>query len=87
MLSEWLIDPTELAKSSDLNWESVWDHGWTAAEAAEDAPVVAAHRARVCRCATPVPGWCPGRLGPRRSKARTAAIPTGERTEATTMTR
>ena len=86
MLSEWLIDPTELAKSSDLNWESVWDHGWTAAEAAEDAPVVA-HTDEGCRCATPVPGWCPGRLGPRRSTARTAAIPTAERTEATTMTR
>ncbi len=39
MLSEWLVDPTELANSSDLNWESVWDHGWMAAEAAEDAPV------------------------------------------------
>src|SRR6185312_9994855 len=40
MLSEWLVDPTELAKSDDLNWESVWDHGWSAAAAAEDAPVV-----------------------------------------------
>lgn len=39
MLSEWLVDPTEIAKSSDLNWESVWDHGWSAAEAAEEAPV------------------------------------------------
>jgi hypothetical protein len=39
MLSEWLIDPTEIAKSEDLNWESVWDHGWSAAAAAEDAPV------------------------------------------------
>ncbi|RDH76097.1 sensor histidine kinase [Mycolicibacterium moriokaense] len=39
MLSEWLVDPTALAKSSDLDWESVWDHGWSAAEAAEDAPV------------------------------------------------
>lgn len=39
MLSEWLVDPTELAKSSDLNWESVWDHGWSAAEAAQEAPV------------------------------------------------
>jgi signal transduction histidine kinase len=39
MLSEWLVDPTEMAKSSDLDWESVWDHGWSAAEAAEDAPV------------------------------------------------
>jgi signal transduction histidine kinase len=41
MLSEWLVDPTELAKSSDLNWESVWDHGWSAAEAADEAPVQA----------------------------------------------
>jgi hypothetical protein len=39
MLSEWLVDPTDLAKSEDLNWESVWDHGWSAAAAAEDAPV------------------------------------------------
>ncbi len=39
MLSEWLVDPSELANSTDLNWESVWDHGWSAAEAAEDAPV------------------------------------------------
>jgi signal transduction histidine kinase len=39
MLSEWLVDPTELVKSDDLNWESVWDHGWSAAAAAEDAPV------------------------------------------------
>jgi signal transduction histidine kinase len=41
MLSEWLVDPTQLANSTDLNWESVWDHGWSAAEAAEDAPVEA----------------------------------------------
>ena len=39
MLSEWLDDPFDLAKSADLNWETVWDHGWAAAEAAEDAPV------------------------------------------------
>jgi hypothetical protein len=39
MLSEWLVDPTDLARSDDLNWESVWDHGWSAAAAAEDAPV------------------------------------------------
>ncbi|OBK72780.1 sensor histidine kinase [Mycobacterium sp. 1274761.0] len=41
MVSEWLIDPTELTNSRDLNWESVWDHGWSAAEAAEETPVVA----------------------------------------------
>ena len=41
MLSEWLVDPTEMAKIEDLDWESVWDHGWSAAAAAEDAPVTA----------------------------------------------
>jgi signal transduction histidine kinase len=41
MLSEWLIDdPTELANSTDLDWQTVWDRGWSAAEAAEQAPVV-----------------------------------------------
>lgn len=39
MLSEWLVDPTELANSEDLNWESVWDHGWSVAAAADEAPV------------------------------------------------
>lgn len=40
MLSEWLIDdPHELASSTDLDWQTVWDKGWTAAEAAEQAPV------------------------------------------------
>jgi signal transduction histidine kinase len=39
MLSEWLIDPNELANSADLNWESVWDSGWSAAEAADETPV------------------------------------------------
>ena len=63
MLSEWLVDPTDLAKSSDLNWESVWDHGWSAAEAAEDAPVRRTPT-RGCRCATPAPGWYPVRRIP-----------------------
>uniref|UniRef100_A0A8H2JF32 histidine kinase n=1 Tax=Mycolicibacterium mucogenicum DSM 44124 TaxID=1226753 RepID=A0A8H2JF32_MYCMU len=41
MLSEWLIDdPTQLANSSDLDWQTVWDQGWSAAAAAQDAPVV-----------------------------------------------
>jgi hypothetical protein len=40
MLSEWLIDdPIELANSTDLDWQTVWDHGWSAAAAAEDVPV------------------------------------------------
>jgi hypothetical protein len=40
MLSEWLVDPTDLGNSEDLNWESVWDHGWSAAAAADAAPVL-----------------------------------------------
>ncbi|MDT5014620.1 MAG: hypothetical protein QOD39_780, partial [Mycobacterium sp.] len=40
MLSEWLVDPSDLANSEDLNWESVWDNGWSAAAAAQDAPVL-----------------------------------------------
>ncbi|MCT7660761.1 HAMP domain-containing sensor histidine kinase [Mycobacterium deserti] len=39
MLSEWLVDPTELGNSEDLNWESVWDRGFSAAAEAQDAPV------------------------------------------------
>jgi hypothetical protein len=40
MLSEWLIDdPHELAQSTDLDWQTVWDKGWSAAAAAEEAPV------------------------------------------------
>ena len=40
MLSEWLIDdPHELAQSSDLDWQTVWDKGWEAAAAAAEAPV------------------------------------------------
>ncbi|MCK0174466.1 ATP-binding protein [Mycolicibacterium sp. F2034L] len=39
MLSEWLIDPTELGSSTDLDWKTVWDHGWSAAAAADEAPV------------------------------------------------
>ena len=40
MLSEWLVDPHELSNSTDLNWKSVWDNGWSAAAAAESAPVL-----------------------------------------------
>lgn len=39
MLSEWLIDPHELGNSTDLDWKSVWDHGWSAAAAADETPV------------------------------------------------
>ncbi len=41
MLSEWLVDPRELAHSADLDWKSVWDHGWSAAAEVENVPVSA----------------------------------------------
>jgi signal transduction histidine kinase len=39
MLSEWLVDPHEIARSPDLDWKSVWDHGWSAAAEADNVPV------------------------------------------------
>jgi signal transduction histidine kinase len=39
MVSEWLVDPRELAHSPDLDWQSVWDHGWSAAAEVENTPV------------------------------------------------
>ncbi|KMV22190.1 histidine kinase [Mycobacterium heckeshornense] len=39
MLSEWLVDPHDLARSADLDWKSVWDHGWSTAAEVENVPV------------------------------------------------
>jgi signal transduction histidine kinase len=39
MLSEMLGDPHDLANSPDLDWQSVWDRGWSLAAEAEDKPV------------------------------------------------
>ncbi len=39
MLSEMLGDPYELVNSPDLDWQSVWDRGWSLAAAAEEKPV------------------------------------------------
>jgi len=39
MLSEFLVDPHDLARSTDLDWKSVWDHGWSAAAEVENVPV------------------------------------------------
>jgi signal transduction histidine kinase len=38
MVSEWLIDPSDLMEPMQ-SWESVWDNGWAAAAQAEEAPV------------------------------------------------
>ncbi|HEY0229250.1 MAG TPA: ATP-binding protein [Mycobacterium sp.] len=44
MLNEMMGDPHELVNSPDLDWQSVWDRGWSLAAEAEDKPV-AAHTA------------------------------------------
>jgi signal transduction histidine kinase len=41
MLSEMLGDPHDLVNSPDLDWQSVWDRGWSLAAEAEDRPVEA----------------------------------------------
>ncbi|WP_406816924.1 ATP-binding protein [Mycobacterium sp. M23085] len=41
MLSEMLGDPHDLVNSPDLDWQTVWDRGWTLAAAAEEKPVEA----------------------------------------------
>jgi signal transduction histidine kinase len=39
MLSEMMGDPHDLVSSPDLDWQSVWDRGWSLAADAEDKPV------------------------------------------------
>lgn len=39
MLSEFAIDPATHVRSSDLDWQTVWEKGWSVAAAAQDAPV------------------------------------------------
>ncbi|MFN3006223.1 ATP-binding protein [Mycolicibacterium wolinskyi] len=39
MLSEFAIDPATHVRSSDLDWKTVWEKGWSVAAAAQDAPV------------------------------------------------
>jgi signal transduction histidine kinase len=39
MLSEWLVDPHDMASSPDLDWQTVWDQGWSAAADVENIPV------------------------------------------------
>ena len=79
MLSEWLVDPHDLAGSADLDWKSVWDSGWSAAGEVENVPVQA-HTDQGLPVRDPgarlVPGgvgaraqWCFGhRTSPRRRR-------------------
>ena len=39
MLSEWLVDPRDMASSPDLDWQTVWDQGWSVAADVENVPV------------------------------------------------
>ncbi|MGV0734786.1 sensor histidine kinase [Mycobacterium syngnathidarum] len=39
MVSEFEIDPTTHVRSADLDWQTVWEKGWSVAAAAQDAPV------------------------------------------------
>lgn len=39
MLSEIMGDPKEMVQSPDLDWQTVWDRGWSAAAEAEQSPV------------------------------------------------
>ncbi|MEM6104644.1 ATP-binding protein [Mycobacterium sp. 050272] len=39
MLSEMMGDPHDLVDSPDLDWQSVWDRGWSLAAEADDKPV------------------------------------------------
>ncbi|WAJ46263.1 sensor histidine kinase [Mycobacterium sp. Aquia_216] len=39
MLSEMMGDPHDLVNSPDLDWQSVWDRGWSLAAEAEHKPV------------------------------------------------
>ncbi len=88
MLSEWLVDPTDMARSADLNWESVWDHGWSAAAAAEDAPV-AEHTEAGLPVRQPGARLVPGAVDspdPDMPRSGVATGSTAVRTEATKPT-
>ena len=82
MLSEWLVDPTDMAKSSDLNWQSVWDHGWSVAEAAEDSPVET-HTEHGLPVREPGARLVPGAASVPRHGTN-GGYPTAERTAAST---
>ena len=70
MLAEWLSDPHDLVQSPDLDWQSVWDRGWSLAAEAEDKPVES-HTDHGLPVRTPgaqlVPGAGAGR-GDRRAR-------------------
>ncbi|ETZ32565.1 putative periplasmic sensor sensor histidine kinase [Mycobacterium intracellulare MIN_061107_1834] len=82
MLSEMLGDPHDLVNSPDLDWQSVWDRGWTLAAAAEDKPVESHTTDHGLPVRTPGAGWCPaaptqrsGRTGRARARPERQIAP------------
>jgi signal transduction histidine kinase len=66
MLSEWLVDPHDLARSPDLDWKTVWDRGWTAAAEVENVPVQA-HTDHGLPVRDPGARLVPGGAGPEHN--------------------
>jgi hypothetical protein len=66
MLSEWLVDPRDLARSADLDWKSVWDRGWSAAAEVENVPVQA-HTDHGLPVRDPGARLVPGGAGPEHN--------------------
>ncbi len=66
MLSEWLVDPHDLARSADLDWQSVWDRGWSAAAEVDNVPVQA-HTDQGLPVRDPGARLVPGGAGPEQN--------------------
>jgi signal transduction histidine kinase len=66
MLSEFLVDPHDLGRSTDLDWKSVWDHGWSAAAEVENVPVQA-HTDHGLPVRDPGARLVPGGAGPEHN--------------------
>ena len=71
MLAEWLSDPHDLVQSPDLDWQSVWDRGWSLAAEAEDKPVES-HTDHGLPVRTPGARLVPGAGGQGSRRARRA---------------
>jgi signal transduction histidine kinase len=66
MLSEFLVDPHDLGRSTDLDWKSVWDQGWSAAGEVENVPVQA-HTDHGLPVRDPGARLVPGAAGPEQN--------------------
>jgi signal transduction histidine kinase len=66
MVSEFLVDPHDLGRSADLDWKSVWDHGWSAAGEVENVPVQA-HTDQGLPVRDPGARLVPGGVGPEHN--------------------